>query len=78
MAPTNLKKTNLRPFQCNLCDNATAKSSSLKDHKRTHTGEGPFPCEIWNFSGVSKSSLGVHIHTHTPRKDHLNVNCVTI
>ena len=46
-----------RPFQCNICDKAFTRSSSLVEHKRIHSGERPFQCNV---------SSGLIKHTRIP------------
>ncbi|EEC09034.1 zinc finger protein, putative [Ixodes scapularis] len=66
--PTENKRASLlqeRPYKCNICPLGFKKSSHLKQHIRSHTGEKPFRCSECERSFVSNGVLKAHIKTHS-------------
>ncbi|XP_011603674.2 zinc finger protein 236 [Takifugu rubripes] len=57
-----------RAHRCNWCNKGFKKSSHLKQHMRSHTGEKPYTCQLCGRAFVSAGVLKSHLNTHTGMK----------
>lgn len=57
-----------RPYHCPTCSRGFKKSSHLKQHIRSHTGEKPFRCIQCQRCFVSNGALKAHVFTHSGEK----------
>lgn len=52
-------------FRCLECNATFSQPSSLKSHKRQHSGEHPFICDVCGKGFTTHGGLGRHKRSHT-------------
>ncbi|KAM9851734.1 zinc finger protein 236 [Aulostomus maculatus] len=59
------EESSKRTYRCSWCNKGFKKSSHLKQHVRSHTGEKPYGCQLCGRAFVSAGVLKSHLNTHT-------------
>ena len=62
-------------FQCTHCEKSFGKSSHLRDHIRTHTGDRPYRCQYCDKAFTQYSNLRTHTRIHTGEKPYRCRHC---
>ncbi|XP_028411215.1 zinc finger protein 551-like [Dendronephthya gigantea] len=62
-------------FQCPHCEKSFGKSSHLRDHIRTHTGDRPYRCEYCDKAFTQYSNLRTHTRIHTGERPYRCTHC---
>lgn len=62
-------------FQCPHCEKSFGKSSHLRDHIRTHTGDRPYRCQYCDKAFTQYSNLRTHTRIHTGERPYRCTHC---
>ena len=64
------RHTEVRPFECDICDFATSSKRTLDRHVFRHTGRKPFKCNMCDYAAAFVSELNQHKRRHGETRDH--------
>nr|XP_015834159.1 PREDICTED: zinc finger protein OZF isoform X42 [Tribolium castaneum] len=62
-------------YVCDICGKRVASSTSLRDHRKIHTGEKNFVCQECGKAFVKRELLVTHIRVHTGEKPYQCTIC---
>jgi KRAB domain-containing zinc finger protein len=71
----NDKRPAPKRFQCPHCEKSFGKSSHLRDHIRTHTGDRPYRCQYCDKAFTQYSNLRTHTRIHTGERPYRCTHC---
>ncbi|XP_067635456.1 zinc finger protein 227-like [Eurosta solidaginis] len=64
-------------LECDICGKCFSQKSSLRHHKRLHSGEKPYKCDICEKRFAHVTNITVHMRTHTGEKPYKCKYCET-